>query len=294
PDGAYQWTPARAETKFRRLAAAIDRLDVDTIALCEIGSERALGHLNSLLSNPYETAVYRRGEERRGIECAVLSRAPLADAPRLLIVHDLERADVWDKPTRGVLVVPLRLREERVDLVVNHWPAPNPSNPRRPAQRLTAGTRVAEHALGCDNPMVVVGDFNSNPFEPGLLALTAEQRLYSPIVETMKSVLDSDQPPPIDALRGLLKSHPEIFGTFHFGGSNYWTAFDQILLSAELGAAGFGWRYQAGSHRVVRDTELVDGLGRPIGSHVASQIGLDTGISDHLPVRVTLEYQEAK
>jgi endonuclease/exonuclease/phosphatase family metal-dependent hydrolase len=148
------------------------------------------------------------------------------------------------------------------------------------ASEISKFIRFHEIRLGHDRT-VVVGDFNMNPFERGILTAYAFNAVMTrkDALKSSRRVNDSDRPFFFNPMWSLFHDGdmgPP--GTFHHSSpshlSVYWNMFDQVLLRPSLLR-----HFNKSSLRIVTTCEnesLLDELGKPLAS-------------DHLPITFTLE-----
>lgn len=137
----------------------------------------------------------------------------------------------------------------------------------------------------CHRRTVVVGDFNLNPFEPGLVGAASFHAVSSQDVASRgeRTVQGRAYPffynPMWNFLGDFGGSAP---GSFYYENSehvsHFWHTLDQVLLRPEL-AAGFG-RENLQILTSIGEESLVDRRGRPNAAD----------LSDHLPVFFQIEF----
>ena len=174
---------------------------------------------------------------------------------------------------------------ESLLLVGVHLPSklhPRESDQPFEAARLMARIEEAERLVGHDRT-VVLGDFNMNPFEPGMVSSEAlhgvmDRRVAVKGARTVNAKLRRYFYNPMWALMGDHSS--AALGTYFRGSGSYthyfWHTFDQVLLRPSLLAA-------------FREEELriVETVG-PRSLLAKNGPGLDRNISDHLPILLKL------
>ncbi len=176
------------------LSTVIERLEADLLVLQEIESRAALddlaGSVAPGLEYPYRYLV--EGNDPRGIDLAVLSRAPVVR----LLRHD---RDVFRELTapceteaaatspscrdfrfaRDCLELHLVVRGQPMALLGVHLKAREDGTDADDAKRLAEAQqtrRIADRILGQDPslPLAVLGDFNAWPTEPAAAALRGD------------------------------------------------------------------------------------------------------------------------
>ncbi|MFA5507258.1 MAG: endonuclease/exonuclease/phosphatase family protein [Vulcanimicrobiota bacterium] len=171
-DHPYQdETPSSAEyqQKLRELAAVLDEVDADFIALQEVENLPALSALNELLQNPYPQIGLLEGNDQiRGIDVAFLSRLPV----REVVSH--ASMDLPKQPgdnhnhhfSRDCLEVRLEV-DPPVILLINHFKSARgdakKSSRKRRAQ--AEGVLAIARSLPTEAAVLVLGDLNGRPDE---------------------------------------------------------------------------------------------------------------------------------
>lgn len=185
---------------IQNTARVISELDADIVCLVEVENRTLLQkfHDDFLLKqflesggkSDYEFIILIDGNDRRGIDVAVMSRIPI----RWIRSHIHERTLYNDRwiPTfsRDCLKVQIELSPERqLHLLVNHFksmgysPDNDPqSNLRRRGQAHRVAQLVDEHDLQREY-VVVAGDLNADATSSSLSPLLEKEGLYNVNVE---------------------------------------------------------------------------------------------------------------
>ncbi len=286
PGGAKKWDMQKYEAKLKNLAQVLGDLGRDQVAegpaaigVAEAENRRVLDDLVSqpkLAETGYEVVHYE-GPDTRGIDCALLYNPKLFTVTSSsLILSTPFEGDTIHK-TRGFLVVDGRMADERVCIIVNHWPSRGAESPVRvhAARQVRA---IADSLLYQDKnlKLIVMGDMNDDPMDESLLTLggkkyTREVKagdFYNPWWETLED-------------KGV--------GTLLYRGK--WNLFDQILVSSSFLKAKKGLVYD--HNEVFIRNYLFQQDGRYKGSPLRTYGGNEwlNGYSDHLP---TILYMRVK
>ena len=226
PDGSYQWTAKKYESKLQNLSKVLGSLSRDLvpegpafIGVAEAENSRVLEDLvkQPAISN-YEFVHYE-GPDRRGIDCALLY-----DPKQFSVTHSkLVLSTPFEGDTlhlRGFLIVDGQLAGERVCVIVNHWPSRGAKSPVRvhAARQVKA---LKDSLMRSDKKLklIVMGDMNDDPMDKSMaVALGAKRKpadvgptdLYNPWWDTLK--------------KG--------YGTLMYKGK--WNLFDQIVFTGNL------------------------------------------------------------
>jgi endonuclease/exonuclease/phosphatase family metal-dependent hydrolase len=192
--GTPSGPPTRAiyRRKLERLAATIDKVAPDVLALQEVGDPRSLADLQTALAGKYPNAAISDHPDPRGIRVAILAKRQLTDIRQL---RDFTTDAIPDIPTpdgahvgslgRGALHAVLRLpANRRLRIVTAHLKSKLLSFPggrrfpiseherargagfaliRRSAEAVALRVYLNTLMAGEQTPTVLVGDLNDEP-----------------------------------------------------------------------------------------------------------------------------------
>ena len=230
---ARGWTPERYQRKLDHLALVIAAVGPHALGLAEVENRRVLEDLFARppLAPLGYRIVHRDSPDKRGIDLALAYRAPFA-----LVADDAVHLHPIDKPgtlpTRGVLEVPLAIAGQTLTVLVNHWPSRG--GDRDGAFRAVAGrvVRGLVHRIGDDADVLVIGDFNDDPFDASITTALGAVRSRNAVLNRR------DQKALFNASWPLLGRTDE--GTLYYNRDWVWNVFDQVIVSRGLLApAGF-------------------------------------------------------
>lgn len=266
------WSDAAVDRKLETLAAAIRQVDdgrgPDIIAFQEVENAAILDRLSFdyLPEGNYGPAILIEGQDARGIDIAFLSRLPLTESP---VLHPLEFPDFPDrqKDTRGVLQASFMLPDgSTLTGFAVHFPAPYQPSPMR--ERAYEHLNALRAALPADQNVFAAGDFNTTSGED------REQSLLGRF-----------------ARPGWLVAHDYCegcAGTHYYAREDVWSFLDMILYSPRRDGEP-GWRIREGSVRLADDyPPQLNADGSPARYDALT----GAGVSDHLPLLLTLEAPE--
>lgn len=264
------WNADAVDFKLEQLAATIrqynDGFGPDVIAFQEVENARILNRLSHehLGDAGYGDAILIEGSDLRGIDVAFLSRLPVVAGPTL---HPLDMSEFPDRAgdTRGVLEATFELPDGgRLTGFSVHFPAPfHPIEMRWIAyEHLNA---LRERVPG-DHQVFAAGDFNTPKREmEGTTIMDEMVRPYWTVAHEIGC----------DGCKG----------TNYWARGDTWSFLDMILYSpAESGTSE--WRLVPGS------VEVLDGYAdqlRADGTPKRFDLERREGVSDHLPILMTLE-----
>jgi len=288
PNGKDQWTNERYAQKLANLSKVISEIGTKTnpntpaiIGVCEVENKQVLLDLIQqphLKNNNYGIIHYDSPDER-GIDVALLYKKAIflpihTNSHRLLLFNSLEERDY----TRDQLVVEGLLDDEKIHLIINHWPSRSGGELRSRPYRLAAAKlnkRIID-SLRQQTPdarIIAMGDFNDDPVD-----LSLKQVLK---VKGHRKKLDS-----LDLYGPMEKMYKKGMGSLAY--RDKWNVFDQIYMSADFTTTTASYRFwKAG---IFTPPYLFDTTGKYKGYPLRTYAGGNYigGYSDHFPVYIHL------
>jgi endonuclease/exonuclease/phosphatase family metal-dependent hydrolase len=282
------WDEARYARKLDHLAGVIAELDPHLLGVCEIENRRVL---EDLLRDPRLAGKEYRIEhvdspDRRGIDLALLHRGPFELSPRERAVHLHPIALPEGKgPTRGILEVNLVIAQQPLTVLVNHWPSrsggaeesiPNRISAAETARRIVTARLDEERAAGREADVLLIGDFNDDPFDPSIAKHLDAVR--------GKFALEGDR-----GRTRLYNPSWAFLGTPDRGTIYYeagWNVFDQAIISRGLLRDPAGFVYVEGS-LAIHDADSMRNRNhpaRPPRWFRKYRDDWDEGFSDHFAI----------
>ncbi|WP_203256274.1 endonuclease/exonuclease/phosphatase family protein [Hyunsoonleella ulvae] len=225
PNSVKRWTPKRYKNKLRKLGFAISNIGREEtgkhpaiIGLAEVENARVLEDLldSKHLDDLDYDYVHFDSLDERGIDVAMIYDTkvfkPLHTETFSVILTDDDGSPDY---TRDILLVNGNLDGELVHLIVNHWSSRREGQQETEFKRLAASEKVSEIIDGItskneDAKIMVLGDFNDDPYNESVKRLTEDHSLFNPF-ETLRSFT-----------RGTVKHRRQ------------WFVFDQILISTNF------------------------------------------------------------
>lgn len=282
PDGSYQWTAKKYESKLHNLSMVLGSLSRNlvpegpaVIGVAEVENRRVLTDLVSQPAISNYKFIHYEGPDKRGIDCALLydPQQFTVTNSKLILSTPFEGDTVH--LTRGFLIVDGRLADECVCVIVNHWPSRGAKSPVR--VHAAKQVKVLTDSLLREDKklkLFVMGDMNDDPMDESMQTLGARKyisgmkakQFYNPWWKTLED-------------KGV--------GTLLYRGK--WNLFDQIVLSRPLVKTKKGLRYDH-NEVFIRDYLIQqDGKykGSPLRTH-GGRVWLN-GYSDHLPTIIYLK-----
>lgn len=283
PDGKNKWNSMKYEAKLKNMSEILSYLATDklpmgsaVIGLSEVENRRVLEDLlkqPSLSSRGYKIIHYE-GEDKRGVDCAFLYNPKFFELQESKLVPYVYVNDTIHK-TRGFLIASGMMANEKVHLIVNHWPSRGAASPAR--ERAGEQVRLLKDSLMNafpDSKVIIMGDMNDDPMDKSMaIALGAKRKmkdvgttdLYNPWWDTLK--------------KGT--------GTLMYRGR--WNLFDQIVMSGNLlGDDRTTLKYY--KNEIFKRSFMFQKTGQYKGTPLRTFGGgvWLNGYSDHLPVIIYL------
>lgn len=286
PRGWMRWTEARYRMKLERLAEVIAQMEPDVLCLTEIENRRVLEDLVRTLKERHDyhlpEILHRDGNEKRGIDVAVLARY-------------VATGTNWFQSAPGqreVLACDFVVEGRRFTVLVNHWKSQlgkkDASDEVRRKEALAVRAfldmRLAENPAAA---ILVAGDFNDAPTSP-ILTEAAGLIMDKPrVLADMEGRL----------LYNLAGSIPEeARATYYYAPQKQWNVLDAISVTRGMlqeGKPASPWRIRPGSYLVFKTPPQCNAMGAPLPFRRVrnKEVGdiFVTGYSDHFPVKVVLE-----
>lgn len=168
PEGSYEWTSERYQTKLLRINQVIDSLKVPMIlGMCEIENEAVVQDVvNAGSMKNTHAIVHFESLDQRGIDNAIVyDKTVLTLVQSGVVRFDMpapsspSRDIVWAKFTRG---------KDTILTMVNHWPSRYGGQVESEPKRLVAATAAKafiDSVLNQNKKMnlIFMGDLNDNP-----------------------------------------------------------------------------------------------------------------------------------
>jgi len=234
PQGAYQWTEERYQTKIGNIGRVLSEIGSETtntspdiIGLCEVENKGVVQDLvnhPNLIDKDYGI-VHVDSPDERGIDVALLYKraaflpTSFKSVP-LLLFNDEGHRDY----TRDQLVVGGQLDGEEFYFIVNHWPSRSGGELRSRPHRIKAAQlnkRIMDslRRLDVTAKMISMGDFNDDPRNSSLKKVLK--------AKGQKNQLDS-----LSLFNPMEMLYKKGYGTLAY--RDKWNVFDQFLLTPNL------------------------------------------------------------
>nr|WP_117584375.1 endonuclease/exonuclease/phosphatase family protein [Tamlana sedimentorum] len=252
------------------------------IGLSEVENKKVIEDVISdslLVDRDYEI-IHFNSPDARGIDVAMLYQkalfTPTHTSSHVLKIYDNKtQKRIY---TRDQLLVSGMLEDDKIHVIVNHWPSRRGGEAKSRAKRMAAAklTKHLVDSLQIIDPyarVLIMGDFNDNPNNA-----------------SFKKVLKTKNNREKIAMKGIYNPFETFFkkglGTTAYRDS--WSLFDQILLTKPLlekDYSSFKF-YKAG---IYNKRYIIQNSGKYKGYPFKSwSNGFTNGFSDHFPVYVFL------
>ncbi|MDH5762238.1 MAG: endonuclease/exonuclease/phosphatase family protein [Nitrospinota bacterium] len=284
------WTQAVLNKKLKQLASVIERMNdglgPDILGVCEIENQRVLDQLILTLNVPardYKVA-HQNTKDMRGIDIAFIYDGRKFKTDKIFSHEVIKRSS-----TRDLFQVNFLTKSGNNDLIVvgNHWPSRMSGQYETEPYRIVAGETLAYWNLrihenkGRDVPILVMGDFNDEPFHRSMTD-------YALSTRSRKKVSSSTVAPRLLNLMWPLMDTPSYYH------NNFPSMLDQFLVSKGFLAKSGAFSVVDQSVTVIQFDDMVKGkfkvprrFGRP------SKSGFDDeGFSDHFPIALKIKEKE--
>ena len=278
---AKNWNQQRYENKIYKIGLAISKIGFDDlqkpptlIGLAEVENDRIL--IDLIQSTYLETYNYGflhyNSPDERGIDVALLYdkdnfTVENSEAISVYIQSELGLRDY----TRDILKVTGFLNDEKIYVLVNHWPSRHEGSDETGYKRMVAAQKVVElideiRVNDKDAKIIIMGDFNDNPKNNSMRYLKDEGALYNPMEQLMAYT------------RGSVNHNSK------------WMLFDQILMTTNLLESDQkGLKFIKAD--IFDDKLLTQNYGKYKGQPLRTYAGkrYTGGFSDHFPVFIQLK-----
>lgn len=296
------WTKEVLTQKIKNLAGIIQKLNEnhgpDLMGFCEIENK----HVIELLAAELKTTgrhygiVHREMNDQRGIDIAFIydkAKFSLGKDP-VFSLEVMKRAS-----TRDLLQVTFKTKEKGNEFIVigNHWPARSAGQYESEPFRIMVGETLSywlqriEEIKGENMPVLLMGDFNDEPFNRALTdyALSIDNTVK--ISNARKPSADSHITVRVPYMYNLMwKLLGEGRFTFMFDGDG--NLLDQFLVNRAIALPAKENHFKVEAVNIVDDIpELVRGEYKTPLKFGAPSKGKEynpAGYSDHLPITLML------
>jgi len=282
PQSEKQWNKKKLETKLQKLGTAISNIGFRKtgnapvlLGVAEVENKNVLEKLaaSKHLKNKNYGVIHFNSPDERGIDVGLLYQKSLftvshSESIKVLVNNQNGERDF----TRDILWVSGTLNQEKIHILVNHWPSRRDGADLTEYKRVIAAQtnrEIIEKVLA-DDPeakIIIMGDFNDDPSSASVRQHLVKTDLYNP----------------------MQKLHSRDRGTLSYRGQ--WNLFDQIIFTHNF------HKYEKGKHSfssasIFDDDFLKVPHGRYKGKPMRTYGGGEylAGYSDHFPVYLQLKF----
>ncbi|ODB95103.1 hypothetical protein A3197_17205 [Candidatus Thiodiazotropha endoloripes] len=277
------WTAPVLDKKLNQLSTVINGMNQgagpDILGVCEIENDDVLSKLITKLHLQRNYAVAHHDmSDKRGIDVAFIY-----DQDLLSVTHQFSRVILKRNATRDIFQVNFQTDAGNTLICIgNHWPSRSGGQAASEPYRQMAGETLSywveriKAITGPDTPVIVLGDFNDEPFDSSLADYALGER--SP-----KKVISKRSKKPY-----LMNLMWEMMGQGH--GTHYydnWGMLDQILVNKPLLNKEGPFKLVKDSVAIIKTPQMLKS-GKPRRfNRPSAKKGVDeAGYSDHLPIEV--------
>jgi len=232
PDGSYSWGDEKYKNKLKNMAHVIEDMGKEIspdgmaiLGVCEVENRKVLEDLvqeQKIKGRDYQI-IHEESPDRRGIDVGLLYQAKYF-TPTNFKSYELKFPDNPDYFTRDQLVVSGTMDEDRINIIVAHWPSRSggqaKSEPRR-IQAAQLGRKIIDSLLAVDpsSKIILMGDLNDDPVNKSV-------KNYIRAKAKVKKMKDGDM---YNTMYDKYKQ-----GDCTLAYRDAWNLFDQLIISEGL------------------------------------------------------------
>ena len=294
-DDIAGWTPQLRDRKIDQLASVIAAMNTgqgpDLLGVCEVENrfvvDRLKDTVNAALPAPRNyDVVHADTDDARGIDVAFIYDVTLFEVPAPLEGSVFFHVVMRRNATREIVQVNFKTTSAAARtwaVFGNHWPSRSGGQFESAGYRAIAGEtlsffhqRVLE-VHGPQTPVLAMGDFNDEPFDPSLVqhALSSRQRA---------KVTSARDNPLLWNLMWPIAGTPD--GSFYF--DNQPNMLDQFLVNKNMATGNAPIKADPATVQILKPPAMVSpGVYKkpiPFGG-MGAQVN-QNGFSDHFPITV--------
>lgn len=212
------------DMKLNHMIEVLTDLDVDILGLCEVENLKVLEMLNAKYKIKDYSIIHFESPDQRGIDAALFY-----DSEKFEVTdsYPINIPFVNEEPSRDILYVKGKFKDQILHLFVNHWPS-NYSGLERGMRRRTIAAKVLRNSINeilsedQNANILLMGDFNEDP-----LARAVKEILFSSIY--LDDVMENENQlwNPMAHIMGV-----ENGGTYKYRGVD--NVIDQFIVSKGL------------------------------------------------------------
>lgn len=285
PSAAKAWTQERYEHKLTNIGNVLQGINFPfLVGLSEVENRKVLEDLTAIeaLEDQGYQIVHEESPDHRGIDVALLYQADefVVEEWETFSVT-IDDPNIADFTTRDILLVTGKYQENRLHVLVNHWPSRSGGVAQTEFRRITVAERLVAiikdiQSQDASARIIVMGDFNDEPTNKSIADVLNVKTEKTPLAEHLLYNCTSE-----------LADEGE--GSYNYQGN--WQMLDQIIVSGSLlnkETRPFVENFQVYQSESLLFTHPEYGLSPDRTYGGDNYFG---GFSDHLPVFVEIEGQ---
>ncbi len=279
------WEEGNYKIKIDNLARAISSMDesgLDILGIAEVENACVIADLidePGLSQRPYRI-VHEESSDHRGIDVALIYDPGSFQYQ----AHQTFEVDYGDGYRgRSILLVEGKVNQQKLFILVNHWPSRGGGQEKTEPRRLKAAQAARDivEDLQSRDPSAAIclmGDFNDDPLDPsirkvlGAISYNGQYAQQPGLYNPMAPLHD-----------------PEREGSLTYRGK--YNLFDQIILNGELLTQEAALAYQPGS-ATIHHPNFMRFKGRGPSRAIHRGEFKPYGFSDHFPVYLKLRVKK--
>lgn len=286
------WTAQLRDRKINQLATVIAAMNADKgpdlLGVCEIENRHVLELLvqaiNAKLATPRSySIIHADTNDARGIDVAFIYDDTLFEAPQdTVFFHVVMRRNA----TRDIVQVSFTTKTPAARTWVvfgNHWPSRSGGQYESQGYRAIAGETLAFfhqrvlEIVGENTPVLAMGDFNDEPFDPSLATHALSTRLKNRVTGARENPLFWN-------LMWPNAGQPD--GSFYFDQPNM---LDQFLVNKNMAVDDSPLKANVSTVKILRHPGAFTGIyKKPVPFGGMGKPVNENGFSDHFPITMTV------
>lgn len=282
PSGIMRWNYGRYKKKinqlYKTIIAAGEWNPPEIIAFCEVENRKVLEDLcyGTYLSRYEYRIIHSDSPDERGIDVCLIYRNDLVNiiTSEYWIPQENEEGEFT---SRSTLYVKAGYYADTIHVIVNHWPSRRGGVMAGKDLRMDISSMIRQKTDSISKKskgsakIIISGDFNCNPDDQEILALTAPGETGEYLVNLSMTM----------AAEGS--------GSYRYRGT--WEMIDQVIVSESLLSGGSGLNTDLTMLHIFKpDFLLIQDQKYPGSTPFSTYRGFryQGGYSDHLPVLIDL------
>jgi exonuclease III len=296
------WTPAKLDMKLEQIKKVVlsnGKLP-DILAVCEIENQNVAKMLAKKLG--YQYFVMTNSPDKRGIDVAAFFNQTKNLKINRYFEHEVKKGKMFDqKPTRNILEVQFKLRQQDLALFVNHWPSQsNPSEKRVIAAKQLK--KLARKRINKGFSVVATGDFNviKEDFPHAFNRILYSGGFWDksrPTFADLHSTVRSSKKVPSSVKNALP------LGTYFYKPKMSWNLLDRFFVSQNLLSENSILQVELDTYKIINNSEFTEDftytwgalkgtqiIGTPLRSNYVANTPEEAGFSDHFAISVNISH----